>query len=191
MGETLTRRVGFLPIWAWALAFVIVLGVYLSYRKNKAAAAAAAANQQTTSNLSSNLGTVPVSNLTTAAQPMPIQLGDTFVSTTIPQSVNVSPSTTVNNQLPSYTMQTAPLPAPSPGVCEPGMNPLQCAYAEGGGSYLQALNAQQNPQTKPGYGSGLADLLRLNPGLLSANTPGGQNIPGITGYRVSYNGVPL
>jgi hypothetical protein len=43
----------------------------------------------------------------------------------------------------------------------------------------------------PGYGAGLGSLLALNPGLLSANSPGGQNIPGITGYNVSYNGVPL
>jgi hypothetical protein len=175
VGETLRQKFGPLPVWAWVLAFVVLLAAYLSYRKNKAAAAAAAANQTAQNNLSSNLGTVPVSNLTTAAQPMPIQMGDTFVSTSIPQSVNVSPSTTVNNQLPSYTMQTAPVPAPSPAVNN-APAPAREAPA---------------PQTLPGYGAGLKELLGLNPGLLSANTPGGQNIPGITGYQVSYNGVPL
>lgn len=169
MGETLKRRVGFLPVWAWGLIFVVLLGAYLSYRKNKAAQAAA--QQQTANNLSSNLGTVPVSNLTTAAQPMPIQLGDTFVQT----SVSPSNSTTVNNQLPpqvpaTIMQQPTPVPAPSPVV--------------------PAIQAPA-PQTLPGYGAGLGDLLRLNPGLLSANSPGGPNIPGITGFQVSYNGVPL
>lgn len=115
MGETLRRRFGPLPVWAWALIMVALLAAYLSYRK-KQAANAAAAQQAQTSAVSSNLGTVPVSNLTTAAQPMPIQLGDTFVSTTVPNTVNVSPSTTVNNQPPSATMQPAPTPAPSPAV---------------------------------------------------------------------------
>lgn len=165
MGETLKQRIMFLPVWAWALLLVLVLGLYLRYRKNKAAMAAQQ-NQQA-NNLSSNLGTVPVSNLTTAAQPMPIQMGDTFVNT----SVSPSNSTTVNNQLPSqppsYTLQTPPVPAPSPAVAAPA------------------------PQTLPGYGANLGDLLRLNPGLLSANSPGGAQIPGITGFKVSYNGVPL
>jgi hypothetical protein len=165
VGETLKRRVGFLPVWAWALLFVIVLALYLSYKKKKAAAAAAAAQQQAANNLSSNLGTVPLSNLSTAAQPMPIQLGDTFVSTTVPNTVNVSPTTTVMPQpAPAYALQPTGVPAPSPAVV---------------------------PSSEPGYGSGLAALLGLNPGLLSANSPGGQNIPGITGYQVSYNGVPL
>jgi hypothetical protein len=47
------------------------------------------------------------------------------------------------------------------------------------------------PQTLPGYGAGLGTLIANNPGILAANTPGGPNIPGITGYQVSYNGVPL
>ena len=118
MGETFKRRVGFLPVWAWALLLVIVLALYLSYRnKKKAAAAAAAQAQQTQNNLSSNLGTVPVSNLTTAAQPMPIQMGDTFVSTSVPTTITNSPTQTVTNKPPpSTTSQPAPPPAPSPVV---------------------------------------------------------------------------
>lgn len=115
MGETLRRRFGPLPVWAWGLILVVLLAAYLSYRKKQAAAAAAAAAAQSQS-LSSNLGTVPVSNLTTAAQPMPIQMGDTFVSTTVPNTVNVSPSTTVNNNPPAATIQPAPVPTPSPAV---------------------------------------------------------------------------
>lgn len=167
MGDTLKRRFGPLPVWLWAVIFVALLAAYLMHRRSQAAAAAAA-QQQASNNLSSNLGTVPVSNLTTAAQPMPIQLGDTFVST----PVSVTPKTVnrIINQPPSYTLQTAPPPAPSPAV---------------------AVGSNVGPQYEPGYGAGLGDLLALNPGLLSANSPGGQNIPGITGYNVSYNGVPL
>jgi hypothetical protein len=47
------------------------------------------------------------------------------------------------------------------------------------------------PQTLPGYGAGVGTLARANPGVLQANSPGGPDIPGITGYQVTYNGVPL
>lgn len=112
MGELLKRRVGPLPMWIWFIVFIVLLGAVLIYRKKKATAAAAAAAQQQAGSTSSNLGTVPVSNLTTTAQPMPVQLGDTFVNTTIPNTTN----TTINNQPPSYTLQTAPPPSPSPAV---------------------------------------------------------------------------
>ena len=114
MGETLRRRYGPLPVWAWALIFVVLLGAFLSYRKRQqtAAAAAVAASQGTAA---SNLGTVPVSNLTTAAQPMPVQLGDTFVS--VPQNISTNTTTNVpitNNPPPSSSLQTAPPPAAPP-----------------------------------------------------------------------------
>ena len=80
MVETLTQKAGPLPVWAWAGLGTGGMAWYLSSRKKKAAATAAA--QQQPSN-SSNLGTVPVSNLTPTAQPMPIQMGDTFVNTTV------------------------------------------------------------------------------------------------------------
>lgn len=128
MGETLRRRVGFLPVWAWALLLVVVLALFLSYRKQKAAQAAAQQNAQNQNNVSSNLGTVPVSNLTTVAQPMPIQMGDTFVNTSVPETVNVSPSTTVNNQPPAMTMQPAPPPAPPPPPVVPNTQPKQPGY---------------------------------------------------------------
>jgi hypothetical protein len=169
MGETLRRRFGPLPVWAWGLILVAVIVVYLKYRQNKAAQAAA--QQQAANNMSTNLGTVPVSNLTTEAQPMPIQMGDTFVST--PVTTNVSPTTPVNitnNPPPSYTMQGSPPPAPSPAV---------------------NVGSNVGASRLPGYGANLGALLGLNPGLLAANTPGGPAISGITGYQVSYNGVPL
>lgn len=190
MGETLKRRIGFMPVWAWGLVFVVLLGAYLSYRKNKAAAAQ---NAQTSNNLSSNLGTVPVSNLTTAAMPMPIQMGDVFVNT------SVSPPTTANNRVPtpnpilrwwplrrrtpSWKIQTPPLPAPSPVVAPIALNTPSPTPP--------TPTAAPAPQTMPGYGAGLGQLLANNPTLLSANTPGGVPVAGITGYQVSYNGVPL
>jgi hypothetical protein len=126
MGETLKRRVGPLPMWAWALIFVVVLGMYLSYRKSKAAnAAAAAAAQQGVS--STNLGTTPVSNLVQTAQPMPVQLGDTFVS--VPQSINTNTTTTVPITVkppPSSSMQPAPAPAAPPAPAVPA--PKQPGY---------------------------------------------------------------
>jgi hypothetical protein len=166
MFEALTRKYGPLPGWAWGLIVAGVAYWYLVRRKKQQAAAAAAAAQA--QGLSSNLGTVPVSNLTTSAEPMPIQMGDTFVN--VPQSISqtVTPTTPITiNEPPAQPLQPAPVPTVSPVV-------------------------QTVPvQTLPGYGAGLGDLLNLNPGLLSANTPGGQNVPGITGYNVSYNGVPL
>lgn len=111
----LTRRYGPLAGWAWLLIIAGVAYIYLRMRSNQANAAAAA--QAQSQGLSTNLGTVPVSNLTTQAQPMPIQTGDTFVSTTVPNTVNVSPSTTVNNCIPpAAKLQVAPPPTPSPAV---------------------------------------------------------------------------
>ena len=65
--------------WVIAIVFVLALG-YMTYRKKQSL------NNQASSptNASSNLGTVPISNLTTEAEPMPIQQGDTFVNVTQP-----------------------------------------------------------------------------------------------------------
>jgi hypothetical protein len=147
MGNTLRQRFGPLPVWAWGLILVILLAVFLSYRKRQAAAAAAAAAAQQGAT-SSNLGTTPVSNLTTVAQPMPVQLGDTFVS--VPQSVN---QTVTGNPLadetPAYALQEAALPArtlavlpnaPGPPMTAAGWAALKKAVAEGGGPYLTAMN---------------------------------------------------
>jgi hypothetical protein len=117
MGETLRQRWGPLPVWGWAIIFVAVLGFYM-YRKNKAAQAAAAAqaNAQGVNSNATNLN-VPVSNLTTAAQPMPIQLGDTFINTGAGggiSSPNGQPNTTlIGNVNPGGTMIPAGPPQPS------------------------------------------------------------------------------
>jgi len=83
MSDTLKSKAGPLPVWAWAGIGTAGLAGYLYYRNKKQAAAAAAAAAQQPSD-SSNLGTTPVSNLTTEGQPMPIQMGDTFVNVTQP-----------------------------------------------------------------------------------------------------------
>jgi hypothetical protein len=54
-----------------------------------------------------------------------------------------------------------------------------------------AAPAAPSPQSEPGYGAGIGQLVASNPGILQANSPGGPNISGITGYTASYNGVPL
>jgi len=79
MADTLKAKAGPLPVWAWAALGTAGLTGFLNYRQKKAADAAAAAAAQQSSD-SSSLGTVPISNLTTAAQPMPLQMGDTFVN---------------------------------------------------------------------------------------------------------------
>ena len=152
MGETLKRRVGFLPVWAWALVFVVVLAIYLSYRNKKAAAAASASANQ--NSLSSNLGTVPVSNLTTAAQPMPIQMGDTFVSTTVPVNPTTTTTTTINNpNPPATTVQPAPPPSPAPVVTSTAGTAYGLVNTVQGLMYWLGVNKPGSPVYNVGGGA--------------------------------------
>ena len=89
----MTRKLGPLPVWAWAAILIVLFIAYKVYKNNKAATAAQAAATQN----QPNLGTTPTSNLTTQAQPMPIQLGDTYINTN-PPSINANggaPNTTL------------------------------------------------------------------------------------------------
>lgn len=79
IAETLTQKAGPLPVWAWAGLGTIGLTAYMIHRKKSQMNAQAAAQAQTGS---SNLGTVPISNLVTSAQPMPTELGPVFVDVT-------------------------------------------------------------------------------------------------------------
>lgn len=125
VGETLTQKAGPLPVWAWAGIGTAGLAAILIYRKKKAAAAAAAAAPDTTAD-SSNLGTVPVSNLTTSAAPMPIQMGDTFVNVPVndtdnpvpgppgPKGPPGAPGIKGPPGPPAKTLPPPPKPAPTP-----------------------------------------------------------------------------
>ena len=121
MSETLTEDIGPLPTWAWAGLLTIGVAAYLVYRKKKAMSAQAA-QQSNQANSSSNLGTVPVSNLTTEAQPMPVQMGDVFVNVPPP---NVTQSQTqTNTQPPAPNPSPAPTPPPSGNLPVPTPTPV-------------------------------------------------------------------
>lgn len=59
---------------------------------------------------------------------------------------------------------------PSTGTAPPATVPASVA-------------APPSPQSEPGYAAGVSQLVAANPGIANA--------PGIAGYTVSYNGVPL
>ncbi len=63
---------------------------------------------------------------------------------------------------------------PSTGTTSPATVPASTA---------PTTAAAPTPTTPPGYGAGVGTLLAANPGIASA--------PGIAGYTVSYNGVPI
>lgn len=191
MGETLKRKFGPLPVWAWALILVVLVAAYLSYRK-KATAAAAAAQQASQNNLSSNLGTVPVSNLTTAAQPMPIQLGDTFVNT----SVNNSPNKNPWGGPPSGTMRPGGLPALFLKIGQAENTAAANLFGGGQSGALAAMSAagltQQDVQALAAAGAagGTNYLTEANVAQQAGLTP---QQAGITpsANQTSYNGTPL
>lgn len=118
MFETLRTRIGPLPGWAWGVLALVGALVYMKYRasqQSQQAATAAAGSGSTTT-------TVPVSNLNTSAQPMPIQLGDTFVNTGQGGGVNTTggnPATTVIGQVDG--MQSS-LNAPTTAPVSPAVN---------------------------------------------------------------------
>jgi hypothetical protein len=126
VGESpLKRKIGPLPAWGWGVVVLIMVGAYLYYRKKKAASAQASA-QANSQGVSSNLGTVPVSNLTVGAEPMPIQMGDTFVNTGNPSGTNTQTPTPTNQGPPP----AGNLPPPTPGGGGPP-NPVQNPYPVG------------------------------------------------------------
>lgn len=115
IGETMSARIGPLPTWAWIGGGAVAVGgfMYMRNRKNQQQAQQQA---QTGTPVASNLNTTtPVSNLTTQAQPMPIQLGDTFVNTDGNQGVTApAPSTTVGPPNPSAGNLTPAAMPPEP-----------------------------------------------------------------------------
>ncbi|HXA33021.1 MAG TPA: hypothetical protein VNV87_12235, partial [Acidimicrobiales bacterium] len=68
---------------------------------------------------------------------------------------------------------------PSTGTAPPATVPASNPTAK-------PAPAAPTASSEPGYGAGVGELLANNPGLAS-----GAPTPGITGYTVSYNGVPI
>lgn len=101
MGDTLTNKVGPLPTWAWAGLATAGLGGYLLWRKKQSVAAQNAANNSNAN--SSNLGTVPISNLSTSAEPMPVSVGPTFVNVSLPGQTTPATGTTPTSGFGSNT----------------------------------------------------------------------------------------
>lgn len=138
IADTLTRRLGPAPVWVWAGVGIAALVGYEVYRKRQQSNNQ---NNTTTSADSSNLGTTPVSNLTTQAQPMPIQMGDTFVSTT----VNNQPDD--GSTPPSAPGQPA---TPPPPVTTPPKTTTQGPYPPGN-YYKLSPAAAANALNSLGY----------------------------------------
>jgi hypothetical protein len=119
--QTMGARVGPLPIWVWIGGGAVGIGGFLYYRNKKKQQQQAQQQAQQGTPVASNLNTTtPVSNLTTQAQPMPIQLGDTFVNTPGQQTIAPAPSPITGPPLPSAGVLT---PASMPPAPEAPMPP--------------------------------------------------------------------
>ena len=116
IGQTMSARVGPLPMWGWIGGGAVVIGGIVFYQRRKKAQLQAEQQAQQGTPVASNLNaTVPVSNLTTQAQPMPIQLGDTFVNTPgAQQTVAPAPVTQVGPPNPSAGALTPAAMPPEP-----------------------------------------------------------------------------
>ena len=177
MGESLTQKAGPLPVWAWAGLGTAGLAGYLYYRQKKKAAAAAAANQNPMD--SSNLGTVPISDLTQSASPMPIQMGDTFVNTTVNDTDNPAPGPPGPGGppgkpgppgppgMPAPPPIKTPLPPPKPPPAPPPPQPKRtvtvCAFPGWCGSLWGIA------QHFYGNGNLWPQIYNANKGLIGAN----------------------
>lgn len=142
MGQTLTKKVGPLPIWAWFILLVGGVGYYLYKKKQDTTSATSTPS----TNTSSNLGTVPISNLTQDASPMPGSGGgDQFYpvgsggdnSTTgnnvmpdpIPaDNLQPAPAPIVNDFNPTVSVMAASDPGPQASVSAPSSIPVSSSY---------------------------------------------------------------
>lgn len=116
MGQTLTDKMGPLPTWAWVGGGIALIAGYSIWKKRNSM------NQQTaqaTNQGSSNLGTVPVSNLTVGAEPMGYtQSGPTFVNVTDTDNTP-APAAPLTPSAPAAPS----LPVPTPATPSPTSNP--------------------------------------------------------------------
>lgn len=110
LGETLKKKAGPMPVWAWAVFGVGALAVFLIYRQKKSGAASANGQTTTSSPNATALGSNELSNLVPTAYPMPFQLGDVFVN----NSQTVGPVTQTNHPPPPPPHPPPPPPPPHP-----------------------------------------------------------------------------
>lgn len=150
---------------------VLAIGAYLYARhKSSTSSTSTSTTPVTVTGVSaSETGGMPNAGGTILAGLLGLGTGVTNLANALSQQK--ASTETINNNY-TYNPPANPTPAPAP-------------------SPVSSQASAPPPQSEPGYGAGLGSLLALNPGLLQANSPGGPNIPGITGYQVSYNGVPL
>lgn len=123
--ETLTRKVGPLPVYGYGLILIPLAAFYI--HKRQAAQAAAQASQQNAGASASNVGSASnVPGLTSLAYPMPYS-SDTFVNikNDVPSpTVNVPVTVggpVINNPapVPNPVPQPAPAPTPAPQPAPP------------------------------------------------------------------------
>jgi hypothetical protein len=112
MGETLTGRIGPLPVWAWAGIGTAGLGLFLYERNKKAAASQATANNT----IGSTSGTVTVpatSNYTGSQQWTPLHRKDNNQATSQPTTLSTTaPITVIQGSTPnSDSLQSGTAPA--------------------------------------------------------------------------------
>jgi hypothetical protein len=122
MGDTLTRRIGPLPVWMWAALMVVVLVIFIKYRQKKQAAAAQAQQQNSGNNtqgLQAESANAAADNLATESWPMPTDYGDGQVS--VPTAPNAppypgSPMRPYWNGADNLNPASAPAPSPATNV---------------------------------------------------------------------------
>ncbi len=135
--DTLTKKAGPLPVWAWAGLGVAVLAVFMIQRNKKAAAAAAdeaAQEDQSGGVPATNLGSNSLSNLVPQAYPMPFQMGDIFV--------NGNP--TVPDDTPDKPDPTPAKPDPTPVKSTPKPAAVPVAYVIAKGDTWDSIGKKLN-----------------------------------------------
>lgn len=129
----LRNKVGPFQLWVWGLiAFALALG-FMWYRKRQQGTqqpATSGGNIPQTANVPAS--NVPTSNLAQTAQPMPIQMGDTYVGTqggtpTVQSTTGIPNTTVVQNP----QANTPPSGSMTPGTPQPPTTNGNAATAVG------------------------------------------------------------
>ena len=122
IGAKLTEHVGPLPLWSYGVIAALIAYLYMVYESNKHKADDSQAQTADTPMVSSS--NVPISNLTTAAGPMPIMMGDTFVNYTVPKTPTHSPTGVPSPIAVRYPWWRHPTIAKMPWPSAPPQSPV-------------------------------------------------------------------